>query len=164
MTKSFPLPDDTWVSAPKTLLPTCDLDIWSDAPEYLEDRRYECDLAKFYACIPGSGQARFNWVLKQIRDRMKGEIYDMFSLYKEPDLHTGNWKKDEDFCRSFGKYPRRRMNSLSDLVGVPYDQLSQSLLCESARERNMWLGIARKIYLVRAGYPQFCEQWIPQHW
>lgn len=166
-------PDGNWVEPILPLLRTWEGDVWCDAKEEIESPSYDQGLARFIESVVAagfcglSGTARFNFVLQNVSlDRAKGDHFDWNRVFIDREILKKTAKKVGtrrllhqpfgDICDTFGEAPRRGMNHLKTRVDLP----RQNTLQERVLEKICWLSLARKVFLARAGHPEFCERYV----
>lgn len=160
--KRILLPDNRWVKIEKPLLRFWEGDVWSDLEFIIAEPSYEQGIASFMRSIVRSGfcgpsgRAQFNFVYQQVTVRAEGELFDHNRLYIDRES-VPTRPQEEPICDAFGRSPRRAMKRLQTRAVVGRNSLLQDKLLE----RMCWLSIARKVFLARAGYPEFCEPYAP---
>lgn len=157
-------PDGKWVEPRTPLTRIWDGDVWSDPEFELRKPDYERGLALFdrslVACgfVQPSGMARFGHVFEHGTDRATGDLFDYDQIYidRHAPLPGRLGDKEYSICDEFGIAPMRAMNRLVECL----DKERTTLLRESSINRMMWLCLWRKVWLARAGYPEYCERQI----
>ncbi|OXT01980.1 hypothetical protein B7H23_03315 [Notoacmeibacter marinus] len=154
------LPDGHWVTFEEPTKKTWDGDIWCDPKEEIDEPLYEQGLARFMESVVAaghcgrSGTQRFNFVHQHLTDRAKGDLFDWTEHFIDREVRSHRPEDEVTICDAFGKAPRRTMNRLKERVETP----RETSLQEGMLWRICYLSIARKCFLARIGYPEFCER------
>lgn len=154
----LPTGDVVRVTAP--LSKTFDGDVWSNAKEVLLTRENEQYEADFWSRIPGSGRGRFYRLLRQINSRAKGDLFDHERMFIDRETLPRDPETERTICDEFGADPKRTMNRLTAKAKTEQVFCEDEIMEDGLLRRFMWLCLARKIILARAGYPEFCEPWV----
>lgn len=136
-------------------------DVWSDSIEVLLTRQNERHEAEFWSRIPGSGRGRIYRMLRQLNEHARGDLFDHERLFIDRDRLPRKPETERTICDEFGIQPRRTMNRLIAKAGATPPEDCDGVLETRLLQRFMWLCLARKIILARAGFPEFCEPWAP---
>ena len=121
---------------------------------------YEQNLARFMESVVAagfcgsSGTARFSFAYSHVTDRAKGDLFDWNSIFIDRDIVPRFGEQNLLFCDYFGEAPERTMNRLKERV----DQPRVSTLQDRMFFRITVLALARKCFLARIGYPEYCER------
>lgn len=154
------LPDGRLEKPSLPLLRVWEGDVWCDPKEDIEEPEYEEGTARFFESIVAArlcrkpGTARFNFVLKHVTDLAKGDLFDWKRLYIDRETVPRLPEDETTVCDAFGMHPRRAMNRLKESVYITRETTLQGCLLN----RMCWLSLARKVFLARAGFPQFSER------
>ncbi|WP_299867679.1 hypothetical protein [uncultured Roseobacter sp.] len=160
------LPDDRIVSIERKYIARCyDDDVWCDDFDGIIDPEYDQGIAMFIETVVNaglcrtSGTARFNFVLQNLNlKRATGDLFDWDCILVDRHASSRDWRKEKTICDAFSKHPRRDMNRLKERIRRP----RSNDLCMSKDDQLLWrvcyLSLARKVFLARAGYPDFCQQ------
>ncbi|MEP2529925.1 hypothetical protein [Roseobacter sp.] len=160
------LPDDRLVDIqPKSIALSYDGDVWCDDFDSIIEPDYDQSTAMFVETVVNaglcrtSGSARFNFILRNLDlKRSTGDLFDWDCILIDRRASSRDWRKEKTICDAFSKYPRRDMNRLKEKIRKP----RSNELCMSENDQLLWrvcyLSLARKVFLARAGYPEFCDQ------
>lgn len=154
------LPDGSWGEVKTPSLGIWDGDIWCDPKEAIELPNYEQNIARFIESVVAaklcgrSGGARFNFVFQHVTDRAKGDLFDWNRVYIDREREPRFQEDEVTFCDHFTAEPHHVMKRLRARVNKPRKTLVQ--------DRNLYrmaiFSLARKCFLARIGYPEFCER------
>lgn len=159
ISNQIPLPDGRRVCIIGPLARVCDADAWADPRPSLRNPAYEQGCAQFLLGVAAaghcgsSGEAAFEWVYEQIFVRSTGDLFGWdrrFIDRGDPATHCA-------FEGAFGVSPRRTINHLKDRARAPRTKLLEARLLP----RMVFLSLARKIWLARAGFPEFLPPYAP---
>ena len=153
-------PGSQWLAPREQQVSGWDGDIWCDPKEEIERPEYEQGLARFIESVVAagycgdSGSARFNFVHQHVTDRATGDLFDWTQRFIDREFTPQNPEDEVTICDTFGIAARRTMMHLKERVDNPRKTLLQ--------RRNLWricyLSLARKCFLARIGYPEFCTR------
>jgi len=153
-------PDRKWLEPHDPILPAYDGDIFCDPKEIIELPEYEQGMARFMESVVAagfcgsSGSARFGFVYSHVTDRAKGELFDWNRIFIDREVVPRFPEEEFLFCNFFGEAPRRTMNRLKERVDNPRKKLLQDRMFY----RMAVMSFARKCFLARIGYPEYCER------
>ncbi|MCR9089468.1 MAG: hypothetical protein NXH97_22340 [Rhodobacteraceae bacterium] len=139
-----------------------DGDAWCDEYDVIIEPDYEHNLACFYNTLVNAGHCRtsgthrFSFVLENVSlKRAAGDLFDWKRVFIDREIPAKNWREEQTICDAFSAYPRRCMNRLKERVEKPRQEVLQQSKDDNLLWRICYLGVARKIFLARAGYPEF---------
>lgn len=157
------MPDGSWGNVKQPLFREWNGDAWCDPKHVIEEPDYEKGCARFLEsvvsaryCRP-SGAARFNFVFQNVTDRSTGDLFDWNRVYIDRESLPRLPDVEVTVCDAFGKQPARALNRLKERANLARGYTLQ----ERLRQRMCWLSLARKVWLARAGFPEFCERFTP---
>ncbi|MEM8595783.1 MAG: hypothetical protein AAGF76_04890 [Pseudomonadota bacterium] len=153
------LPDGTWYTHTGSIARICEEDCYSEPRSVLRDPRYWKGLAAFDACFCGSAQRRFERVFAHVAEPhiCKADLFDHNRVYAGPEALLASRPEDErTVCDAFSKEPRHDFKRLRQWH-TRRVTANTDLVAEKLVPRAMWLGLARKVFLVRLGITEFCE-------
>lgn len=145
-----------------------DEDIHCDAFDLIVRPDYEHGYACFVETLVNaglcgsSGSQRFYFVPQNLNLKTAtGDLFDWNDLFYDRQAQSTDWRKEASFCDAFSAFPNRAMNRLKEKITQP----RESILHMSRDDRLLWrmcfLSLARKVFLARAGFPEFCAQSAP---
>lgn len=166
--KKVLLPDGRHVKIRKEhVLPVFEGDVWCDAIEVMETPDYEHGIACFIESVVNaglcgpSGTGRAKYVLRNLHpDHASGDLFDWRRMFIDREFRHHDWRHEKTICDVFSKQPERFMNRLKTRVSCFRDGDLQESAGDQLKWRMCYLSLARKVFLARAGYPEFCERQI----
>lgn len=168
-TGSVLLPDHRVVAiGAEDIVPTTDEDVWCDDFEQIIEPGYE----QCHACILEtlvnagfslpSGTGRFMFVLQNLsQERASGDFFDSNQRFIDRQAEVIDWRKERTFCDAFTLLPRRCMNRLKEKIYQPRQGILDMSENDDLLLRLCYLSLAIKVFLARAGYPEFCQRQEP---
>ncbi|SFJ14637.1 hypothetical protein SAMN05216258_1153 [Albimonas pacifica] len=154
-----PLPDGRMTLVDRPLARVCEDDVWCDPEAMLRDPAYEQGIALFFDALARAGfcgrsaTSRFDWVVEQLGERAAGDLFDWNRIFIDREAVARRPEEERTVCDAFGVDLRRAMNRLRARAEAPRGKrLDRPLLA-----RMCWLSLARKVWLARAGHPEFLE-------
>ncbi|MBL4785242.1 MAG: hypothetical protein JKY49_07425 [Cohaesibacteraceae bacterium] len=167
-----------WLS-PKIVPPSAffDDDVWCDAGEEIRNPAYEQNFARFIESVVAagycgrSGSAKLDFVLQNLSlERARGDLFDPNKIYIDRESVPRKPEDERTICESFGIAGRRTFNRLKDRVDNPRKTMFVDRPCNGKLRgltsqrpllaRLCWCSLARKVFLARIGYPEYCERFV----
>ena len=151
--------DGQWITPNQEILSKYNGDIWCDKQTLLTLPEYEQNLARFFESVAyagfsnHSGSAKFNFVFQHITHRATGDLFDWNAIFIDRIASS-----NDEFYEQFGKAPRRTFNRLKSRI----DNKRSYLLHGSLTQRMALMDIARKCFLARIGYAEYCSEAKPE--
>lgn len=158
------LPDGTWADVNQPLTPGYGGDVWSDPKSVIEHPLYEQLYARVHNSIVSagycgdSGSGRFGFVQMNFQDCAEGDVFDYDRKFIDREVIERKDGKEITFCSYFGREPRRTMHRVRERAETP----SSRLLQDRVLDRMCRYSIAIKVFLARAGFPEFCKRSVPR--
>lgn len=165
------LPDGRMAKiGPENVAYSTEEDVWCDDFELIIKPEYE----QLYACIletivnaghcETSGSYRFLFVLQNLSlSRAKGDFFDCNRVFIDRRAEVTDWLKERTFCDAFTALPRRCMNRLKERIGKPRQGILDVSEDDHLILRLCYISLAVRVFLARAGYPEFCARREPDN-